>query len=41
LAASSKSFIAPDNPAACSRDAAVYDALSIGSGRTTMLDSGT
>jgi hypothetical protein len=39
--ASSKSFIAPNNPAAFSRELSVYDPLSTGSGRTTMLDSGT
>ena len=39
-AACSKSVYRPRNPAACSREAAVYEPLSIGSGRTTTLDSG-
>jgi hypothetical protein len=39
-AACSKSLIAGRNPAACSRELAVYVPLPIGSGRTTMLDSG-
>ena len=39
-AACSKILIAGCRPAARSRELAVYDSLSIGSGRTTMLDSG-
>jgi hypothetical protein len=39
-AACSKSVIARCNPAALSRDAALYQPLSPDSGRTTMLDSG-
>ena len=39
-AACSKSWIAGRNPAAWSREVAVYVPLSIGCGRTTMLDSG-
>src|SRR4051812_28497356 len=39
-AACSKSVIACRNPAACNREAALYQALSLASGRTTMLDSG-
>jgi hypothetical protein len=35
-----KRLIACRNPAACSREDALYQALFFGSGRTTLLDSG-